>query len=741
MKLKIFLILFLVCFNTILSQETTIKINSLVPENDKITKLMYGSFLEFLNDFINGDFGLWAQELKNRGFDEMEFYSPRYWTLSYNQQIQNDKANMIYGGYNPNGLYYINFSNNDAHSISSLNTKVYVYDSVGGDFYVYLKSPSNAGKVYFQLSDTISNEIYFKEEINNISKDWKKFSLKTPKILEKSIVKLSIIMEGVGELDIDEASFMAEHNVNGIKKEYSDIFLNWKPGILRYPGGGFADTELSHWLNGVGDIDKRKSPNGYFGNTEQRMDFGTDEFIQFCRDVDAEPHIVVNLDKGTATEAANWVEYCNGDTNTIFGKLRKDNGHPEPYNVKYWEIGNEQWYNATEMSKKYLPYYWAMKKVDPSIMCMVDGDIWQGKQFLDDIYDVIGENNQFYSYHSIISGTPKEECTDEELYGTVVAGSELFQLEIDSLRSWLKARNLNNVKLALTELLLMYNIQPVWIDTNWRNCSLEAGLWMAGSMNVFLKNRDILKIMEKTFGLNHIRGGFNKNGKRIIYSSPIHTVLDFYKNNNGKYFFPTEVICSTYNPKYVEGLNWLVDVPYLDVLVTGENDFLYLNVLNRHIDSSIVVNFDFPFEINGKKGIINELSGNFLDFNTPDEPDKVKFKNSEIILGDNYTFPPTSFTSIKIPLELNLSVLKKMDNFIKIFPNPAQEIITIELQNPDFNSNYYYKIFDLTGRVILEGNFDGAKLEINLQHYFSGLYFLQVNFQNGNSLIHSFLKM
>ena len=70
---------------------------------------------------------------------------------------------------------------------------------------------------------------------------------------------------------------------------------------------------------------------------------GTDEHIALARHIGAEPLICVNAGDGTAQEAADWVEYCNGGLETKWGKVRAERGHPEPFNVKYWEIGNEIW--------------------------------------------------------------------------------------------------------------------------------------------------------------------------------------------------------------------------------------------------------------------------------------------------------------------------------------------------------------------------------------------------------------
>jgi len=103
--------------------------------------------------------------------------------------------------------------------------------------------------------------------------------------------------------------------------------------ILRWPGGNFVSGY--NWLDGVGPKDERPTLYDLAWGAEETNRFGTDEFIEFCRLVDAEPFITVNAGSGNAIEAARWVEYCNRKGKTYYAILREKYGHPEPYNVKY----------------------------------------------------------------------------------------------------------------------------------------------------------------------------------------------------------------------------------------------------------------------------------------------------------------------------------------------------------------------------------------------------------------------
>ena len=131
----------------------------------------------------------------------------------------------------------------------------------------------------------------------------------------------------------------AEADADGFRKDVVDATKKLNVSILRWPGGNFSSGY--HWEDGIGPRDGRpKRVDLAWGDIESNQ-VGTDEFIEFCRKVGTEPYICVNLGTGSWDEARNWVEYCNRKAGTYYSDLRAKNGSPEPYNVKYWALGNE----------------------------------------------------------------------------------------------------------------------------------------------------------------------------------------------------------------------------------------------------------------------------------------------------------------------------------------------------------------------------------------------------------------
>ncbi|MFX1258824.1 MAG: hypothetical protein ACFFAN_13265, partial [Promethearchaeota archaeon] len=189
----------------------------------------------------------------------------------------------------------------------------------------------------------------------------------------------------------DFGNGILDPNTNQINEGVVQKFKDSGISTIRFPGGCHSD--LYHWRDGVGPVEDRPLGINYFTGEEETNEYGTDEHCAFCILINAEPTITANFGNGTPQEAANWVEYCNGvipdiippgwDVDTFKGNetaddgyfawLRGQFGHPEPYNVKKWEVGNEvynSWtenYNSTEYANRFIEFYDAMKSKDQTI--------------------------------------------------------------------------------------------------------------------------------------------------------------------------------------------------------------------------------------------------------------------------------------------------------------------------------------------------------------------------------------
>lgn len=131
-------------------------------------------------------------------------------------------------------------------------------------------------------------------------------------------------------------------NINGHRKAAVEYLKHVGIPVLRWPGGCFADDY--HWRDGIGPAEKRpKTVNIHWGNYTEDNSFGTHEFIELCRLIGAEPYIAGNVGSGTPQELRDWVEYCNYPSGSTLSDERIRNGAREPFRVKYWGVGNENW--------------------------------------------------------------------------------------------------------------------------------------------------------------------------------------------------------------------------------------------------------------------------------------------------------------------------------------------------------------------------------------------------------------
>jgi alpha-N-arabinofuranosidase len=158
----------------------------------------------------------------------------------------------------------------------------------------------------------------------------------------------------------------------GFRQDVLEAARDLRIPILRWPGGNFVSGY--HWTDGIGPVDQRPRRLELAWGAEESNRFGTDEFIQYCRALGAEPYICVNMGSGTMDEAQAWVEYCNGTGNTYWANLRRANGHEEAYRVRYWGLGNEMYgrwqigaLSPEDYVKKARSFAAVMKWTDPSI--------------------------------------------------------------------------------------------------------------------------------------------------------------------------------------------------------------------------------------------------------------------------------------------------------------------------------------------------------------------------------------
>lgn len=219
--------------------------------------------------------------------------------------------------------------------------------------------------------------------------------------------RLEIVGLGRGTFSVGCVSLMPSDNVSGWRREVVGLLKEMNATIYKWPGGNFVSGY--DWRDGIGNRDLRAPKANPAWKGIEDNDVGLHEYLELCRILNAKPTLAVNAGSGDAQMAAMLVEYVNGGSNTPMGQLRRKNGHPQPYSIKYFYIGNEMWGSHQIGSMPQYQYVVkhneivkAMREVDSSIKVIAVGrsGSWSQRMFREcsGYMDYISDN--FYATSS-----------------------------------------------------------------------------------------------------------------------------------------------------------------------------------------------------------------------------------------------------------------------------------------------------------------------------------------------------
>jgi alpha-L-arabinofuranosidase len=539
-----------------------------------VSPLLYGQFAEFMYENIKG--GLHAELIRNRGFEEApnNLGLSRYWERYPDDR--NDDYGLSFAWDNTVAYPHTRQAEGtiNGHSLgveagSGVIPRHGVYQSrmpvrQGLDYrgYLWLKAGDYSGGVTVALEEDITGgEVYAESEIKNVGGDWKKYEFTLRPAKSDPLARFAVLFNGRGKLWVDQVSLLPGDAVDGVRADVFELVKALKPAFIRWPGGNVAQDY--HWQWGVGPRDERPTwINLSWKNEPEPSDFGTDEFIQFCRNVRAEPSITVNVEGrgATAAEAAAWVEYCNGPATSKYGRLRAANGHAEPYGVKYWEIGNEIWGNwvrghsdAETYARNYNRYVAAMRAVDPSIKFIAVGD--NDLKWNRTVLRLAGKDVDWLSIH--------------HYYGRREMQGDLLNLMARPLHY---EKFYGEVEKLMRELVpgkeIKLNINEWGLDVlEGQQHSILSALYGARLMNVFERRGGLVTMSAVSDLINGWPGGIIQASRHGVFVTPLYLVNQLYTTRLGAERLAARVESPTFDSSR-EGKN----VPALDVVVSRSAD-------------------------------------------------------------------------------------------------------------------------------------------------------------------------
>lgn len=467
----------------------------------------------------------------------------------------------------------------------------------------FAKSDCNNVGIDVRLADHGSQKVIASQkfalsnkwQVFNCILDIKDFKASSQHCNRYGIYDLIICGKDKGSIFLDEATLFPTDVVEG--RWNSETIKHLKDtGVttIRWPGGNFASGY--HWMDGIGDIDKRPTRKSLAWEGLENNHVGTDEFLRFCELADLTPLICVGFDTACPEEAANWVEYCNGSIETKYGKLRAENGHPEPWNVKLWQVGNEVYgdyqighANAKDYATKYIDYYKAMKAADSNIMMMVMGKD-PGYQEDDDnawnktLFSIAGEKMDYVDIHRYVRGIRKwkefKQWDLTHLNEIHLSYNTQYDVVIDSIQEVALERNLN-VKLAVTEWAQYLSIQSPKVPHAF---SQGNGVFYAGMMNSFIRNGDFVKI-----SCSHDFSIFvNNKAPWSIPPLPRNHIAKMYSQINADRLLDINVDCDKFDiPRKIPQMIIINDIPYIDAVAVSDKDKrqIVIFAINRSLTS------------------------------------------------------------------------------------------------------------------------------------------------------------
>lgn len=391
------------------------EVNNMVVQTNKICAeiqpTMYGHFFEDIN--YGADGGLYAELIKNRSFEFPQNFMG--WNVFGNVTLPDD------GPFDKNPHYVRLGDPGHAHKRTGIENEGFfgIGIKAGESYRFSVWARGENQKITVELIDNASmgeTQVITSQTLDINSKDWKKYEIKlTPEqIFAKA--HLRIFLASAGTVDLEHVSLFPtdtwKGRENGLRKDLVQALADTKPGVFRFPGGCIVEgTDLAsryNWKNSVGPVENRPLnenrwhytfPHRFFPDYFQTYGMGFYELFLLAEDMGAEPlpvlscglacqfqneneeaHVKVCDLQPYIQDALDLIEFANGGTDTKWGGLRAEMGHPEPFNLKFIGIGNEQW--GPEYPERLKPFVEAIRKAYPDMKIIgSSGPNSEGKDF------------------------------------------------------------------------------------------------------------------------------------------------------------------------------------------------------------------------------------------------------------------------------------------------------------------------------------------------------------------------
>jgi len=471
----------------------------------QIDPKLFGNFIELLDDVVPG---MWAEMLNDRSFEGVT--RPANWcyydgSLDICDRQWDSNPTWTYETEKPfNAARCARLTPTPLRPATLTQSGLAVKKGMGYTFSGYFRADNPQLTATLLLKSQMPDENWLtlaSADLPAPSEQWQQQTVRLTSAGTTDRVVFELRIRGDGNLWADKLSLMPNDNMRGWRRDVITVTREVHPSVVRW-GGSTVDPGAYRWKNGIGDRDRRVPfPNKNWGRIDPN-DVGIDEFCQFCELTGVEPLICVSFSDGPQS-AADLVEYCNGTAQTNWGARRVANGHPSPYRVKYWQIGNEISGDDPNYLNSFGQFSSLMKKADSSIAILSS---FPKRQLLQQF----GQDLAFVSPHHY---TPNLEECEEDF-------KNLSQM-IDH------TPGCGHIKMAVTE----WNIDAgSWGLGRGKQMTLIAALMNARYLHVLMRHSDKVEIACRSNMANSYCGAIYETspGGFGVLKRPSYYVMQLY---------------------------------------------------------------------------------------------------------------------------------------------------------------------------------------------------------------------
>jgi alpha-L-arabinofuranosidase len=533
----------------------------------KISPMLWGIFFEDIN--LSADGGIYPELVRNRSFEDSE--QPDFWKLTNGT---GGNSAMTIGDSRPLNtfnLHYLHIGVDGSFTLE--NDGYWGMNIVKGDGYTFKTAAREQdfdGPLTVKIVSA-SGAVLASGEISGLGGNWRYHTVDLVASDSDPQAHLEISGAGSGTLFLDMVSLLPDKTWknHGLRVDLSESLDNLHPSFMRFPGGNWIEGDdiahMYHWKYTIGDIDARTPLWNTWGyNTTQGLGFY--EYLQLCEDLGAEPvfaincgislngHVVPMSRMGQwVQDALDAIQYANGPTNSVWGSLRAQAGHPAPFDLKYMEIGNE---NGG-------PAYWqrwalmvnAIRAKYPYMKLIATTSLQNGSHPMEPRPDIIDEH-YYESPESFMRRATQYDHYDRN-------GPKIFVGEY-----------------AVTQ--------------NAGEGNLRAAIGEAAFMTGMERNSDVVKMASYAplfVNLNHRAWNpdlINFNSSRW-YGIPSYYVQQMYSNNRGDVTLPIQVDSPVAQVPVSKGMigvgTWNTEAEFKDVKVTApDGTVLFTSDFSKNSD-------------------------------------------------------------------------------------------------------------------------------------------------------------